>query len=144
MTASEACQHAYPHGAHRYQNPRWNGGGLAGALDEPYQLRCPGVRGGRRHFKPAVRREILHQLRESSRYLQFCVREWAVDGRVFDFSSSSERSAMRPRMLEEYPENSVKAWSELASDLDTLISRLSSVRELANDAVEVIEKRAGQ
>ena len=133
-TRREPCGHEYPHAPHSHRNPAW---GKVGS-DEPYKLRCPGIKvpDSARHYAPGVRRAVLADLRKASKYLSFSITDWAVDSRVWESATRTER----PRRIEEYPENSRKAWSELSTDLDTLISALSRVRTVATQAAEHLRR----
>lgn len=123
------CEHDYPHVAHKYRNP--NRGN-----DGPLSVRCPGVKvpGTARHYRPAVRRTVLGDLRAISRYLSYMISAWNTDSRVW--GSGSEET--RPRRIEEYPENDAEAWRELRADCDTLIAQLSQLRDAADAAAQHI------
>jgi hypothetical protein len=117
----EQCEYAYPHTRHK----RWLGGGHGYA-------RCPGVDipEGARHHKPSVRRLILTRLREVSKQAHWMIGDWNVDALMRNGSGQYER----PRRIEEYPENSLKAWRELRADCDQLIAQLSALRQAADEA----------
>jgi hypothetical protein len=117
----EQCEHAYPHTRHKV----WRGGGSGYA-------RCPGVDipEGARHHKPAVRRLVLNQLREIARRTHWLISDWNVDAMMRNPRGQDER----PRKVEEYPENSLKAWRELRSDCDDLIGQLAALRQAADEA----------
>lgn len=126
------CTHAYPHIAHKHRNPDY--GRVMGV---EFYARCPGVRGGHRFYRPAVRVEILSDLRAVSRLVGYMVSAWSPGGQVWTNGQNP-----RPRAINEYPENSVADWNELHGDLDNAIARLSALRELAAEAALGI-KRAG-
>lgn len=131
----EQCEHTYPHTRHK----RWLGGGNGFA-------RCPGVKipEGARQYKPSTRRYILARLREVSQRVHWTIGDWNVDGVMRDGRGADFE---RPRRVEEYPENNLKAWRELRADCDYLIAQLAELRQAADEAamyvaVNTEEKRS--
>jgi hypothetical protein len=136
-TPRRPCPVDYPHNTHAYFNPAW--GGLM-RDEEPYRLRCPGrdldaVKRGR-VFSTSARREVLRQLRASSRYLGWAIGSWAVDGSVRDERGQSER----PRKVSEWPENNPKEWRQLASTAEHLAKMFARLARDAADNARTIEQ----
>lgn len=129
---AEQCPHTYPHVAHKEWHYRPESEG-------PRQTRCPGVKipVGLRVFKPGARRAICDDLRMVGKRLGWMVSDWSVSGTTHTARETTDR----PRRIDEYPENSAAAWSELHGDLDTTIALLSDLRERVWDAGRIAARR---
>lgn len=86
------------------------------------------------------RRVVLAQMREMNTWLRYMISAWSVRSTVYDPADRPGLNAwLRPRRVDEYPENQREAWERLAQYMRAISTQAENIEAAARERIAAID-----